>query len=46
MDDVDKLLDPPFDKPQSFVNLFDAPRREKIISLVRQIKDNATKTVA
>lgn len=46
MDDVDKLLDPPFDKPQSFVKLFDAPRREKIISLVRQIKDNATKTVA
>lgn len=35
------LMNAPFDKPQSFVKLFDVTKQKKIINLIELIKDNA-----
>lgn len=41
MDSVTELQKPPFDKPVSFVKLFDFNTRKRIIDLINQVKDNA-----
>jgi type I restriction enzyme R subunit len=41
IDSTKVLMNAPFDKPQSFVKLFDATKQKKIINLIALIKDNA-----
>lgn len=35
------LTNPPFDKPVGFIKLFDAKRRQQIVSAVDQVRRNA-----
>ena len=46
MESTSALLKPPFDKPVSFVKLFDAKTRTALISTIQTITDNATTVVA
>jgi len=46
MEDVSELLKPPFDKPLSFMKLFDARRQKAIMLTLTQIKNNAIHVVA
>ncbi len=41
IDNVTELMKPPFDKPQSFIKLFDGVRQKRIVELVSKVKDNA-----
>ncbi|WP_168121272.1 DEAD/DEAH box helicase family protein [Paenibacillus sp. HB172176] len=41
IDNVTELTKPPFDKPQSFVRLFDSKRRQQLVDVVNGIKANA-----
>ena len=41
MDSVTELQKPPFDKPLSFVKLFDAKTRSALMAAIKQVKDNA-----
>ena len=45
IDNVSELLKPPFDKPQSFIRLFDGARQRRIVELVMAVKGNAVITV-
>ncbi len=45
MEDITELQKPPFDKPISFIKLFDARRRSDIMKTILLIKENATKIV-
>lgn len=45
IENVSELTKPPFDKPQSFIKLFDGSKQKRIVELVTKIKDNAVKTV-
>lgn len=45
IDSVAELMKPPFDKPQTFIKLFDGVRQRKIVETVQQIKENAVKIV-
>jgi type I restriction enzyme R subunit len=45
IDNVSELMKPPFDKPQSFIRIFDEARQKQIVETVTQIKDNAVKIV-
>ena len=40
-----ELTKPPFDKPISFMKLFDKSKQERIIALVSEVKENAIKVV-
>lgn len=46
MEDVSELLKPPFDKPISFVKIFDKEQRTDIINSINKIKENATRIIA
>ena len=46
MDSVAELTKPPFDKPISFVKLFDAEKREQIMAAINTVKQNAVVVVA
>ena len=46
MDSVTELTKPPFDKPVSFIKLFDAKTRAELIKTIDSIKENATLIVA
>lgn len=46
IEDVKILMKPPFDKPFSFVKMFDASKRELIISIIEDIKNKALKVGA
>ena len=46
MDDLKDLINPPFDKPVTFVKLFDTQRQAQIMNIIRQIKNNAVDIVA
>lgn len=46
MDSVAELTKPPFDKPISFVKLFDAKKREQIMAAINTVKQNAVVVVA
>jgi type I restriction enzyme R subunit len=43
IDHVSELMKPPFDKPQSFISLFDGSKQEQLVAAVKQIRDNAVK---
>lgn len=41
IENVTELMKPPFDKPMSFMKLFDSKRQSEIVKLVNEIKENA-----
>jgi type I restriction enzyme, R subunit len=43
IDNVAELTKPPFDKPQSFIKLFDGTKQRRLVEMVTQIKENAVK---
>lgn len=43
IDHVSELLKPPFDKPQSFIKLFDGAKQKKLVDAVNKIKENAVR---
>ncbi|WP_223179042.1 hypothetical protein [Paenibacillus sp. B2(2019)] len=45
IDNVSELIKPPFDKPQSFIKLFDGTKQRKLVEMVTQIKENAIKII-
>ncbi len=44
MESVADLQKPPFDKPVSFIKLFDAKTRADILTVINEVKDNAVST--
>lgn len=44
MEDVAELMKPPFDKPVSFIKMFDTKTRSEIVQILDQIKENAVIT--
>lgn len=46
MEDVAELMKPPFDKPVSFVKMFDTKTRTEIVQTINEIKENAVKIIA
>lgn len=46
MDDIKDLMKPPFDKPVSFIKLFDTKTRTALVSKINEIKENAVHVVA
>ena len=46
MEDITDLMKPPFDKPVSFIKLFDAKTRTALMAAINQVKDNAVLVVA
>lgn len=40
-----ELMKPPFDKPVSFMRLFDKTKQQRIMELVSEVKENATRVV-
>lgn len=45
IENVAELMKPPFDKPQSFIKLFDGAKQRQLVELVTQIKENAVRVV-
>ena len=45
IENVSELMKPPFDKPQSFIKLFDGTRQQQIVAAVTRIKENAVRIV-
>ncbi len=45
IENVSALMKPPFDKPQSFIKLFDGSKQKQLVEAVTKIKDNAVKIV-
>ena len=45
IENVSELMKPPFDKPQSFIRLFDGSRQKQIVETVGRIKENAVRIV-
>ncbi|MGU3472835.1 DEAD/DEAH box helicase family protein [Paenibacillus sp. D51F] len=43
IDSVAELIKPPFDKPQSFIKLFDGTKQKRLVEMVTKIKENAVK---
>lgn len=41
-----ELTKPPFDKPQSFIKLFDPGKQKKLVHIINKVKENATKTIS
>ncbi len=46
MDSVTELTKPPFDKPTSFIKLFDPKTRAALIEAIKKVKENAVMVVA
>ena len=46
MEDIKDLTKPPFDKPISFVKLFDAKTRTSLVQKINEIKENAINIIA
>lgn len=44
--DPSALLSAPFDRPTSFLRLFDDGRQKRLIQLIKQVRDNATEPAA
>ncbi|WP_338130571.1 type I restriction-modification enzyme R subunit C-terminal domain-containing protein [Cohnella ginsengisoli] len=45
IDQVSELVKPPFDKPMSFIKLFDGAKQRQLVEVVNRIKDNAVKVL-
>lgn len=41
MEDIAELMKPPFDRPDSFVKLFDRKTRESLAAVIKTIRENA-----
>lgn len=46
MENVSELMKPPFDKPVSFIKLFDAKTRTEIMAAINTVRDNAVQITA
>ena len=46
MEDVSELMKPPFDKPISFIKMFDTKTRNEIVKTLNEIKENAVEIFA
>ena len=46
VENVAELTKPPFDKPQSFIKLFDADKQKKFVHIINEVKDNATRIIS
>lgn len=46
IENVSELMKPPFDKPQSFIKLFDGSKQKQIVEAVLKIRENAVKIVS
>jgi len=46
IEDVKILMKPPFDKPYSFIKMFDSKTRTALIQTIETIKNNALNIVA
>ena len=46
MEDPGVLMKPPFDKPVSFIKMFDARTRSEILDTINEVKENAVRVVA
>lgn len=46
MENVAELTKPPFDKPVSFIKLFDAKTRTALMAAINQVRENAVQIVA
>ncbi|HHT48590.1 MAG TPA: DEAD/DEAH box helicase family protein [Firmicutes bacterium] len=46
VESVAELTKPPFDKPQSFVRLFDHKRQKEFVRIINELKENATKIIS
>ena len=44
--DAAELTKPPFDKPVSFIKLFDANTRSALLAAINQIRENAVQIAA
>jgi type I restriction enzyme R subunit len=45
IDNVAELTKPPFDKPQSFIKLFDGAKQRRLVETVNRIRENAVKVL-
>lgn len=45
MENISDLAKPPFDKPQSFIKLFDLEKQKRLVDTVKSFKENAIKIV-
>ncbi len=45
IENIAELTRPPFDKPQSFMKLFDGSKQRQLVELVTKIKENAVKVI-
>jgi type I restriction enzyme R subunit len=41
VENASELLKPPFDKPTSFIKLFDDEKQKRIVGLLEEVKNNA-----
>lgn len=46
VENVSELIKPPFDKPQSFIKLFDSDKQKRFVSIINEVKENATKVIS
>ncbi|AOY77399.1 DEAD/DEAH box helicase family protein [Clostridium formicaceticum] len=46
VENIAELTKPPFDKPQSFIKLFDPEIQKKFVHIINEVKDNATKIIS
>ena len=46
VESISELTRPPFDKPQSFMKLFDEEKRKEFVNIINEVKDNATKIIS
>ena len=46
MENVAELTKPPFDKPVSFVKLFDGKTRAALMETINQVRENAVQITA
>jgi type I restriction enzyme R subunit len=45
IENVSELTKPPFDKPKSFIRLFDGEKQKKLVQIVTLVRDNAVETL-
>lgn len=43
IENVTELMKPPFDKPQSFGKLFDLTKQQRLVEIVKAVKENAVR---
>lgn len=46
VESVAELTKPPFDKPQSFIRLFDHKLQKEFVRIINELKENATKVIS